>query len=298
MRAGWEREQALLGFAPDTPDDEFSVGGLAGLATPPTVRICVLPGDLYTVAIPPQEPATVIPQLITVPCGWQLPHRGTVRGTSRGYVAVSQSGEKGPWRSFVAVAWHGGVDFFLGDQGGREWDAPPGSRRRLFYLQKVIGWAWAAFDLQREMVERFHSGRPFPSDRGGGSHVRGEPGHIWSGMGRAEEHGLLGPADRSRPARAAPTGPLPMARCRGRRDARAPVGARLDLAFGGPGERHLDRTGPDAGETQAAMVDESRAEMSRSECEGLHQLGDHRDGGPPCRGSAGGRSFGPHGDRR
>ncbi len=161
VRAGWEREQALLGFAPDTPDDEFSVGGLAGLATPPTVRICLLPGDLYTVAIPPQEPATVIPQLITLPCGWQLPHHGTVRGTSRGYVAVSQSGEKGPWRSFVAVAWHGGVDFFLGDQGGREWDAPPGSRRRLFYLQKVIGWAWAAFDLQREMVERFTVGGPF-----------------------------------------------------------------------------------------------------------------------------------------
>jgi hypothetical protein len=141
VRVCWEREQALLGLAPDTPDEEFAIGGMAALAMPPTVRICVLPGDPYAVAVPPQNPATVIPQLITVPCGRQLPHLGTVRGTSSGYVAVSYSSEDGLWRSFVAVRWHGGADFFLGDQGGRKWDFPPGPRRRVVYLQKAVCWA-------------------------------------------------------------------------------------------------------------------------------------------------------------
>jgi hypothetical protein len=48
-----------------------------------------------------------------------------------------------------------------GDQGGREWDYLSGSRRRVVYLQKAVGWAWAAFDLQREMIERFAVGGPF-----------------------------------------------------------------------------------------------------------------------------------------
>ena len=37
VRLRWEREQALLGLAPNTPDEEFAVGGLAALAIPPTV---------------------------------------------------------------------------------------------------------------------------------------------------------------------------------------------------------------------------------------------------------------------
>jgi len=162
MRLRWEREQTLLGLAPGTPDEELAVGGLAALAIPPTVRICVLPGDPDAVAVPPQDPATVIPQLITVPCGRQLPRHAMVRGTSSGYVGVSYAGEDGLWRCFAAVRWHGGVDFFLGDQGGREWDIPAAAfRRRVVYLQIAVCWAWAAFDLQREMVERFTAGGPF-----------------------------------------------------------------------------------------------------------------------------------------
>jgi hypothetical protein len=94
VRVGWEREQALLGLAPDRTDAEFAVGGLAALAVQPTVRICVLQGDPYAVAISPQNPATVIPQLITVPCGRQLPHHGMVRGTSTG--PATSPGRPGP----------------------------------------------------------------------------------------------------------------------------------------------------------------------------------------------------------
>jgi hypothetical protein len=160
-RACWDREQAHLGLAPGTPDEAFAAGGLASFAVPPTVRICVLVGDSYAVAVPPQNPGTVIPQPIIVPCGRELSHHGIVRGMSSGYVAVSSSGEDGLWRSFAAVHWHGGVDFFLGDQGGSEWAYPAGFQRRVVYLQKAVGWAWAAFALQREMVERFGVGGPF-----------------------------------------------------------------------------------------------------------------------------------------
>jgi hypothetical protein len=45
-------------------------------------------------------------------------------------------------------------------------------------------------------------------------------------------------------------------------------GARLDLAFGGGGKRHLDRTGPEA-----------RTEID----EGIHQLGHQRHGRLPRR---------------
>jgi hypothetical protein len=228
-------------------DDEFAVGGLAALAVQPTVRICVLPGDPYAVAIPPQNPAAVIPQIITVPCGRQLPQHGTVRGTSSGYVAVSYSGEDGLWRSFVAVSWHGGVDLFLGDQGGREFNVPLGSRRRLMYLQVAVCWAWAAFDLQREMVERFTVGGPFraivavahTSGASLGSFGAGwaEPRStgFWDQPTAVDQHVLL-QEDLAKWPDAAGVEVLALR-----------FGARLDLAFGGPGERHLDRAGPDTG---------------------------------------------------
>jgi hypothetical protein len=250
VRARWEREQALLRLAPNTLDERFAAGGLAALAVPPTVRIVVLPGDPCAVAVPPQNPTTVIPQLITVPCGWQLPHHGTVRGTSSGYVAASYSGEDGLWRSFTAVHWHGGVDFFLGDQGSREWDLPPRSRQRVVYLQEAVGWAWAAFDLQREMVERFAVTGPFraivavahASGATLGTFGAGwaEPGSagFWDQPTAVEQHVLL-LEDLAEWPDAAGVEALALR-----------FGARLDLAFGGSGERHLDRAGPGAGKFQ------------------------------------------------
>jgi hypothetical protein len=248
VRLRWEREQALLGLALNTPDEEIAGGGLAALAIPPTVRICVLPGDPDAVAVPPQDPATVIPQPITVPCGRQLPHHATVRGTSSGYVAVSSAGEDNLWRSFMAVRWHGGVDFFLGDQGGREWHLPPAAfRRRVIYLQTAVCWAWAAFDLQRETAERFTVGGPFravvavahTSGASLGTFGAGwaEPGSMgfWDQPTAVDQHVLL-LEDLAEWPDAAGVEALALR-----------FGARLDLAFGGPGERHLDRTGPDAG---------------------------------------------------
>jgi hypothetical protein len=191
----------------------------------------------------------VIPQLITGPCGGQLLHQGTARGTSSGYVAVPHSGEARLWRSFAAVHWHGGVDFFLGDYGGHERDFPPtpGTRQRVIYLQVAVGWAWAAFDLQREMIERFTVGGPFRAIvavahtsgavLGGFGSGWSEPGSagFWDQPTAVEQHVLL-LEDLAEWPDAAGIEALALR-----------FGARLDLAFGGSGGRHLDRAGPGAG---------------------------------------------------
>jgi hypothetical protein len=247
VRARWEPEQALLGLARGTPDEGFALGGLARLAVAPTVRIVILPGDPCAVAVPPQNPTAVIPEQISVPGGRQLPRHGTMRGTSSGYVAVLYSGEDGPWRSFVAVNWHGGVECFLGDHGGHEWDVPPDSRRRVIHLQNAIGWAWAAFDLQRQMIERFTVSGPFRAivavARASGAILDAfgagwrEPRNMgfWDQPIAVEQHVLLVEDLAEWPE----AGSIEALALR--------FGARLDLAFGGPGERHLDRTGPAAG---------------------------------------------------
>jgi hypothetical protein len=98
----WEREQALLGLARDTPDEEFARGGPAILAVDPTVRITVIPGDPSAQRVPVESPEMVIPNVVTLPGGVQLPYRGTVRGTSCGYVGFT-AGDGGRWQSFDAV---------------------------------------------------------------------------------------------------------------------------------------------------------------------------------------------------
>src|SRR5260370_30048567 len=58
----WEREQALLGLARDTPEKDFARGGLAALAVDPTVRITVLPADPSAQPVPGREPGDDDPE--------------------------------------------------------------------------------------------------------------------------------------------------------------------------------------------------------------------------------------------
>jgi Rhodopirellula transposase DDE domain len=80
--------------------------------------------------VPAENPEAVVPKVITLRGGWQFPYHGMVRGTSSGYVGFT-IGDDGRWKSFDAVHWHGGVDVFLGVEGGREWEVAPGSRGEL-----------------------------------------------------------------------------------------------------------------------------------------------------------------------
>ncbi len=246
VRRRWEREQLLLGLARQTPDDEFAAGGLAALAAPPAVRIVVRPRDPDTQALPAADPATVIPQRITLPDGSQVPHHGTVRGTSRGYVAYVNSGDGSMWPSFIAVQWHGGVDLFLGAEGGRDWEYSGGDRRRVIFMQTSVTWAWGAFDLQRQMVERYSVVGPFRVILGvartAGAYLSRlgagwlEPGSPYGVPPTAIEPRVLLLEDLPQ----WPDGP-------GIEALAFRFAARLDLAFGGNGERHLDREGPRTG---------------------------------------------------
>jgi hypothetical protein len=247
VKRRWEREQALLGLARDTPDEKFAAGGLGALAVPPTVRVVVLPSDPCSQIVPGQDPKSVIPQLITLPSGRQLPHHETVRGTSSGYVGYSYVGEDGLWRSFAAVHWHGGVDFFLGNEGGLEWEFAPGSQRRVVYLRKSVGWAWGAFGLQGQMIERFEIAGPFRVIVGAchmAGAILGNVGAGWAEPGSASLFGLPAAVEpRVLLLEDLPEWPDAV----GVEALALRFGSRLDLAFGGPGDRHLDRVGPDAG---------------------------------------------------
>jgi hypothetical protein len=186
----------------------------------------------------------VIPQLTTLPGGEQLPHLGTVRGTSSGYVGYSYAGEDGLWRSFAAVHWHGGVDFFLGDQGGQELNVHLAPRRRVVYLRPTVTWARGAFDLQRQLVERFTIAGPFRAILGvartAGAALTNlgagwaEPGAsgFWDAPTAVEQRVLL-----LEDVSEWPDAP-------GVESLALRFGTRLDLAFGGSGDRHLDRAGP------------------------------------------------------
>lgn len=246
VRQRWATEQALLGLARDTPLASFATGGLGGLAVRPTVRIVVLPADPSAVLVPVLDPKAVIPPAITVPGGGQLPANDTVRGASSGYVGYPDPGSGLAWPTFLALHWHGGVDFYLGRLGGQDWDDKRGVRR-LIWLRRTVACASAAFGFQHKIARRYAIAGPFRvvlAVADTASAALGDLGTGWAEPG--------GPGS--------PTAPAAVDRqvllhedlaewpdSSGAEALALRFGARLDLAFGGGGDRHLDRTGPDEG---------------------------------------------------
>ena len=210
------------------------------------MRITVLPGDPSAHLLPVESPETVIPKVLTLPGGVQLPYHGTVRGTSSGYVGFT-AGDGGRWQSFDAVLWHGGVDVFLGTQGGRIWEVSSGARLLVIFLRRCIGWAWAAFDLQRQMVERYEIPGPYRvvlGIAGTAGAALGNVGAGWAEPGSPDSWDL--------PMAIEPRVLLLEDLTRwpdeqGVKELALRFGARVDLAFGGSGQRHLDRLGPESG---------------------------------------------------
>jgi hypothetical protein len=241
----WERAQALLGLARDTPDRDFARGGLASLAVEPTVRIIVLPGDPSFQAVPAEEPTTVVPKVITLPDGRQFPAHGAVRGTSSGYVGYT-AGDGSRWQNFAAVHWHGGVDFFLGGEGGRDWEYAS-SRGRVFFLQKCVGRAWAAFDLQRRIAERFEIPGPFRAILAIADTTGAALGYLGAGWPDPGSVSLFGQPTAIEPRVLLLEDLDEWPDEKGVKELALRFGARVDLVFGGPGERHLDHAGPETG---------------------------------------------------
>jgi hypothetical protein len=154
-------------------------------------------------------------------------------------------GSEERWARFHAVGWHGGVDVFLGDEGGRERDLGPGFGGRVYFLSRTVGWAWAAFDFQRRMVERYAVAGPFRVILGVANTAKAVLGNLGTGWNEptdgfgasiAVESRVLLTEDLESWPDEAGTGDLAVR-----------FGARMDLAFGGPGSRHLAGHGPEKG---------------------------------------------------
>jgi hypothetical protein len=240
----WEREQALLGLSWDTPGQEFARGVLAALAVDPTVRIAVLAGDPSSQSVPAENPEAVVPKVITLPGGRQFPYHGMVRGTSSGYVGLTV-GDGGRWQSFDAVHWHSGVDVFLGVEGGRECEVAPGSRGRVVFLQRCVGWAWGAFDLQRRMVKRYQVDGPFRAILGVADTAGAVLGYLGAGWPEPGAAGIFGASSAIEPRVLLVEDLAEWPDEKGAEELALRFGARVDLAFGGSGHRHLDCAGPE-----------------------------------------------------
>jgi hypothetical protein len=245
VKRRWERQEALLGLARDTPDEKFARGGLGALAAEPTVRIAVLPGDPSAQPMPAEEPDKVVPRELTLPGGRRLPYAAFVRGTSSGYVGFTTIGGDERWTRFHAVCWHGGVDVFLGDEGGVRYDLGPGFGGRVFFLRNCVGWAWAAFELQRQVVERYAVLGPFRAIVGMADTAKAVVGRV--GAGWAEPTSGLGAPVAVEPRVFLVEDLETWPNETGVEELALRFGARVDLAFGGSGGRHLDRDGPQAG---------------------------------------------------
>jgi len=243
----WEQEQALLGLARDTPDEQFATGGLGALGVEPTARIVVLPGNPSAQPVPAADPKTIIPQAIMLPGGQQLPHHSIVRGTSSGFVGYTPSGGDGRWLSFTAVHWHGGMDFYPGAEGGHDLQQALGPRRRAVFLHRCIGWAWGAFRLQREIIDKFEVPGPFRVILGVADAAGAFLTNLGAGWDNPWSASIYGgeAALESRVLLLEDLAEWPDGE--GTEELALRFGARLDLAFGGTGERHLDRTGPAPG---------------------------------------------------
>jgi hypothetical protein len=139
------------------------------------------------------------------------------------------------------VCWHGGVGVFLGDEGGRKWDFGPGYANRVIFLQRSVRWAWGAFDLQRRVVERCEVGGPFRAIVGIANTDKVPLGNLGTGW----------PEPRSGFGWGAPAAIEPRVLLvedleawpdeKGVEELALRFGARIDVAFGGNGMRHVDR---------------------------------------------------------
>lgn len=243
----WEREQVLLGLTRSTPVEQFATGGLGALAVEPTARIVVLPGDPSTQPVPAANPKTIIPQPIMLPRGQQLPYHSFVRGTSSGFVGYTPSGEDGRWGRFTAVHWHGGVDFYLGAEGGRDWEQAPGQHRRAVFLLNCVGWAWGAFRLQQEIIGKYEVPGPFRAILGVANTAGAFLGTLGAGWDNRWSASIYSDETALEPQVLLLEDLAQWPDEEGAEAMAMRFGARLDLAFGGTGERHLDRIGPAAG---------------------------------------------------
>lgn len=153
LRKRWRRARDPLHLV-DAADERFGIGGLAArFIEDPRVRLLILPGD----------PEASIVELDDTFWEWWLKdrrdpasgkrtQRGSVRKPTVDAALRCRDLMDGKCRSYVALYRHGGLEVELGEDG-----ASNGYVR----LIPIVGRIWAALELYREVVERFHIDGPW-----------------------------------------------------------------------------------------------------------------------------------------
>ena len=117
LNGRWMREQALLGLSRATPDEEFARGGLP---PSPSIPPCGSPSFRAIHRRSRFRPRTRDgdPEGDHA-AGWSAAPVPRDRARHVERLRGVHAGDEGRWQSFAAVHWHGGVDVFLGAEGGR-----------------------------------------------------------------------------------------------------------------------------------------------------------------------------------
>jgi hypothetical protein len=188
---------------------------------------------------------------------------GRMREDDHGWLIEVTAGNDGRWQNFDAVLWRGGVDVFLGAEGGRTWEVSPGSRQRVIFLRRCIGSAWGAFDLQRQVVERYGIAGPFRAILGIADTAGAMLGNVGAGWAEPGSPGAWGMPTAIEPHVMLLEDLAQWPDEKGVQELALRFGARVDLAFGGPGERHLDPRRAGDGEVHPAVVTQSEVCRTR-----------------------------------
>ena len=243
QRARWTGYRRSQGMVIDAADG-FALGGLAQYAEKPDLRLIFLPSDPLAEAVQLDEDTFAwLRQTRTSPYGGRYPSWGTrLRSTSSALVRYDQYRDPGGWTKYVALHRHGGIELGMSSliHEIRGMDGP----QRVVALRSIVGAAWTAAAMQKEVAEKWQVEMPFEFSvgiRNTGNAALGDLAEGWANPGQGfddppvciEDHLLF------------------------RREIDAEIdpehyaldlGDRIDQAFGSVVRRHLVRDGEYAGQ--------------------------------------------------
>ncbi|MBI4494726.1 MAG: hypothetical protein HY690_18275 [Chloroflexi bacterium] len=198
QRERWRRARESLRLV-DPEAEDFATGGLAArFVTDPGVRLLILPADPEAWLLEFDEGfwqwwLQEWPDPVTGrPTGWGRDGRPTSRAALR----LRSQASNDRWKSYLALYRHGGLELELGREGMVP--APGGGYVRLI---NIVGRAWGAMDLYRDVIRRFDIAGPWEvslalckADRAHLEHFGEgwpEPEKFWNEVPGCREPGLL-----------------------------------------------------------------------------------------------------------
>jgi hypothetical protein len=157
-RARWEHHRASMQLT-DTSGDQFALGGLAAHSEAPDVRLVVLPADpqLHPVPLDASTAAWLSESRPSPYDGQQISWGDGLRATSQALVLGAVYRDQAPWRRYLALHRHGGLEAATARVSWQRKD----QGLRVFSLRHIVGLAWTAFDLQAGAAQRWNIDGPW-----------------------------------------------------------------------------------------------------------------------------------------